>query len=160
MTAIGDESLNSGHQSSEAELVSPFPNFHTERREDFESRLVVRATRYGTRTPTQHKARRTAVVTDSFGTPSITLSFEHYAGDSTILSGSIPVLRKKTMWVVRASYLCSPSANVTRRRAARPLFCVPPCRKGTINLKPPCLLRDSNTIPTALQSLTTIADGW
>ncbi|GFW78806.1 hypothetical protein TNCV_4262261 [Trichonephila clavipes] len=54
-----------------------------------------------------------------------------------------------------------PSTNLTRGLAARWLFRVPPAAKARFIYKHPCLLRDSNPGPTALQSasLSTIPDG-
>ncbi|GFW99676.1 hypothetical protein TNCV_3419071 [Trichonephila clavipes] len=63
------------------------------------------------------------------------LSFEHHTGDSTFWLGSIPILRKITLGVVRGIRLSSPFIKLTRGPAARRLLRVPPCRKGTIHLQ-------------------------
>ncbi|GFX38144.1 hypothetical protein TNCV_3837431 [Trichonephila clavipes] len=46
-----------------------------------------------------------------------------------------------------------PSTNLKRGLAARWLFRAPPCRRTLYIYKHPCLLRDSNPIPTAQQRL-------
>ncbi|GFT87091.1 hypothetical protein TNCV_2748521 [Trichonephila clavipes] len=63
------------------------------------------------------------------------LSFEHHAGDNTILLGSTQILRKNTLGWSRASHLSSPSTNHTRGLAARWLFSVPLCLEDTIHLQ-------------------------
>ncbi|GFX17811.1 uncharacterized protein TNCV_2292601 [Trichonephila clavipes] len=60
----------------------------------------------------------------------VSLSFEHHAGDSTILLGSTPNLEGEIPGSGQG-----PSTNHTRGLAARRLFRVPPCRKGTIHLQ-------------------------
>ncbi|GFU06205.1 hypothetical protein TNCV_4765121 [Trichonephila clavipes] len=44
-------------------------------------------------------------------------------------------IREKTLGVVRSLLPLFPSTNYTRGLAARRLFRVPPCRKGTIHLQ-------------------------
>ncbi|GFX19295.1 hypothetical protein TNCV_3014341 [Trichonephila clavipes] len=65
----------------------------------------------------------------------VSFSFEHLADDRAILLDSAPIFRKYTLGVVRAFYLSSSCTNLARRLAARRLFRVPPCRKGTIHLQ-------------------------
>ncbi|GFU08379.1 hypothetical protein TNCV_4963001 [Trichonephila clavipes] len=57
-------------------------------------------------------------------TPVVSLSREHHAGDG----------RKPWEWSGTFN-IPSPSTNHTRGLAARRLFIVPPCRKGTIHLQ-------------------------
>ncbi|GFS66531.1 histone-lysine N-methyltransferase SETMAR [Trichonephila clavipes] len=87
------------------------------------------------------------------------LSFEHDAGESTILLGPIPIYREKTLEVDRGFF--SPSTNHTTGLVARRLFRVPPAAKALYIYKQPCLLLDSNPVSMAPQktSLTTIPDG-
>ncbi|GFT90500.1 hypothetical protein TNCV_4491881 [Trichonephila clavipes] len=61
--------------------------------------------------------------------------FEHHARDSTSLLGSTPILRENTLGWLRAFHLSCPSTNLTRGLAARRLFKVSPCCKGTIHLQ-------------------------
>ncbi|GFX60875.1 hypothetical protein TNCV_1311681 [Trichonephila clavipes] len=63
----------------------------------------------------------------------VSRSFEHYTGDSTIWLGSTPILREDTWEWSGVSHLSTPSTNHMRALAARRLFRVPPCRKGTIH---------------------------
>ncbi|GFU37739.1 hypothetical protein TNCV_1466091 [Trichonephila clavipes] len=60
-----------------------------------------------------------------------------------------------------SSHLSSPSTNHTRGLVARRLFRVPPAAKALYIYKHPCLLQDSNPVPTAPQSasLTTTPVG-
>ncbi|GFV55715.1 hypothetical protein TNCV_755151 [Trichonephila clavipes] len=56
-------------------------------------------------------------------------------GDSTICLVSTPILREDTWGWPGTTHLSIPSNNHTRGLAARRLFRVPPCRKGTIHLQ-------------------------
>ncbi|GFW54034.1 hypothetical protein TNCV_3828421 [Trichonephila clavipes] len=68
---------------------------------------------------------------------------------------------ENTLGVVRGLPPLSTSTNLTRGLAARQLFRVPHAAKALYIYKHPCLLRDSNPVPTTSQSasLTTIPDG-
>ncbi|GFW08833.1 transposable element Tc3 transposase [Trichonephila clavipes] len=68
-------------------------------------------------------------------TPVVSRNSEHHAGDSKIRLSSTPILKENTLGVVKVSHLFSPSTNFTRGLAARRLFEVLPCRKGTIHLQ-------------------------
>ncbi|GFW68557.1 hypothetical protein TNCV_529121 [Trichonephila clavipes] len=73
-----------------------------------------------------------------------------------------PQFRERKPWGWSgASHLSFPSTNHTRGLAARRLFRVPHTAKALYIYKHPCLLRDSNPVPTATQPelLTTIPVG-
>ncbi|GFW48564.1 hypothetical protein TNCV_3838991 [Trichonephila clavipes] len=67
--------------------------------------------------------------------PVVSCSFEHHAGVNTIWLGSTPILRVNIQRWSEAFQFSSPSTNLTRELAARWLFRVPPCHKGTLHLQ-------------------------
>ncbi|GFV21682.1 hypothetical protein TNCV_1834601 [Trichonephila clavipes] len=75
-------------------------------------------------------------------------SFKHHTGDSMIWLGSTPILKEKTLGMVRGTHFSSP--NLTTGLWLVGL--VTPCHRGTIHLQASTLLRDSNSVPTAHQS--------
>ncbi|GFS88488.1 hypothetical protein TNCV_1461281 [Trichonephila clavipes] len=80
------------------------------------------------------------------------LSFEHLAGDITILV--VPPQR-------RASHLSSPSPDHMRDLAARRLFRVPSCHKGTIHLQ--TLMSSPRFEPSPYSTAVSVANhytGW
>ncbi|GFW74817.1 hypothetical protein TNCV_5137961 [Trichonephila clavipes] len=58
-------------------------------------------------------------------------SFKHDTGDNMIWLLSTPILRERT----ESSHFSSHSNNFTRELAARRMFRLTPCRKGTIHLQ-------------------------
>ncbi|GFV98620.1 uncharacterized protein TNCV_1453061 [Trichonephila clavipes] len=94
-------------------------------------------------------------------TPVVSLSFEHHAGDSTILLGSTPIYREQTRgWSGPPTSLPLPPTTREDMRLDGYLE-YPHAVKVRYIYKHPCLLRDSNLVPTARQSasLTTIPVG-
>ncbi|GFY08799.1 hypothetical protein TNCV_4659921 [Trichonephila clavipes] len=65
----------------------------------------------------------------------VSRSFEHHTGDRTIWLSSTPMLKESPWGFPGISHLSSPSTNLTRGLAARQLFKVPLCRKGTKHLQ-------------------------
>ncbi|GFX13052.1 hypothetical protein TNCV_2357081 [Trichonephila clavipes] len=57
-------------------------------------------------------------------------------------------------WSTMVSHLATPSTNPTKGLMTRRLFRVPYAAKALYIYKHPCLLRDSNPVPTAPQSLS------
>ncbi|GFX61573.1 hypothetical protein TNCV_2745481 [Trichonephila clavipes] len=64
--------------------------------------------------------------------PVVSRSLEYHTGDSTILLVPTSIFEGKHLSGGQGP---SPSTNLTRGHAARQLFRVPPCRKGTIHLQ-------------------------
>ncbi|GFX22882.1 hypothetical protein TNCV_2606241 [Trichonephila clavipes] len=67
--------------------------------------------------------------------PVVSCSFDHHAGDNTIWLSSTPILRENIRRWLEDSQLSSPSTSLTTELAARWLFRVPSCHKGTIYLQ-------------------------
>ncbi|GFU72208.1 hypothetical protein TNCV_509711 [Trichonephila clavipes] len=75
-------------------------------------------------------------------------SFEHHAGYNTIWLGSTQILRENNPGGGQSPCSYFPIHNLTGGLAARRLFRVPSCRKGTKHFEHPCFLRDLSPIPT------------
>ncbi|GFY19401.1 hypothetical protein TNCV_4127881 [Trichonephila clavipes] len=85
--------------------------------------------------------------------PVVSCSFEHHADDNTTWLGSTPILRENIRRWSEASQLSSPSTNLMRELAARWLFRVPPCHKGTIHLQTSMLAPEFEPMPYDTASL-------
>ncbi|GFX28463.1 uncharacterized protein TNCV_1152721 [Trichonephila clavipes] len=90
-------------------------------------------------------------------TPLVSLSFEHHAGDSTILLGFTPILRENTLGCGQGPPTSLPPTSRKDLRLDGYLE-YPHAAKAPYIYKHPCLLRDSKPDPTPplSASLTTI----
>ncbi|PRD36099.1 UNVERIFIED_CONTAM: hypothetical protein NCL1_09697 [Trichonephila clavipes] len=95
-------------------------------------------------------------------TPVVSCSFEHHTGDSTIWLDSTPILRENTLEGSQRPLTCLPLPPTSREDLRLDGYLEYPHAAKTLYIyKYPCLLWDSNPVPTAQQSasLTTIPDG-
>ncbi|GFU08029.1 hypothetical protein TNCV_1527671 [Trichonephila clavipes] len=94
--------------------------------------------------------------------PVVSLSFEHHAGDSTILSPFHPNFEEEQPGSSKGPFtFLPPATNLPRGLAARRLFRVPPCREETIHSQTSMPSLGLDPRPTAPQSTTlnTIPEG-
>ncbi|GFS95113.1 uncharacterized protein TNCV_2704681 [Trichonephila clavipes] len=102
------------------------------------------------------RSRPTKFIVDIEITPVVSLSFEHHAGDSTILLGSTQILRENNLEVVRGLQLSSRSTTSREDLLLDGYLECPHATKALYIYKHPCLLWDSNPDPTAQQSVMQI----
>ncbi|GFU19542.1 hypothetical protein TNCV_21181 [Trichonephila clavipes] len=67
--------------------------------------------------------------------PVVSRRLEHYAGNSTILLSSTPILRENILGEVRIFQLSPHSTSLTRELETRRLFGVPSFRKVTLHVQ-------------------------